>query len=79
MTGANTGRGRLERDDGGEYGFRQIEGRNARRQTRAGHLAHRKKDLLKSNAALDAYFAKHRLNPADREFDVILRQRRQQP
>jgi len=28
-------------------------------------------DIRGSNAALDAYFTKHRINPADREFDVI--------
>ena len=28
-------------------------------------------NILTSNAALDAYFSKYRINPADREFDVI--------
>lgn len=28
-------------------------------------------DVLRSNAALDAYFQKYRINPRDREFDVI--------
>ena len=26
---------------------------------------------MESNAALDAYFLKHRINPQDREYDVI--------
>ena len=28
-------------------------------------------NVLESNAALDAYFTKYRINPADREYDVI--------
>lgn len=61
----------LSRDDNGEYGFRQIEGRlpDGRRALVIWRTV--TKDLLKSNAALDAYFEKHRINPADREFDVI--------
>lgn len=61
----------LIKDNNGEYGFKQIEGTlpDGRRalviwRTVSG-------DLLKSNAALDAYFTKHRINPLDREFDVI--------
>lgn len=61
----------LMRDDKGEYGFKQIEGRlpDGRRALVIWRTV--TKDLLKSNAALDAYFEKHRINPADREFDVI--------
>lgn len=61
----------LSRDDKGEYGFKQIEGRlpDGRRALVIWRTV--TKDLLKSNAALDAYFDKHRINPADREFDVI--------
>lgn len=61
----------LKNDDGGVYGFRQIEGTlpDGRRalviwRTITG-------DTLASNAALDAYFSKYRINPADREYDII--------
>lgn len=62
---------RLERDDRGEYGFKQIEGilPDGKRAIIIWRTI--TNDLLQSNAALDAYFTKHRLNPADREFDVI--------
>lgn len=62
---------RLERDDSGEYGFKQIEGRlpDGRRALVIWRTI--TSDLIQSNAALDAYFTKHRINPADREFDVI--------
>jgi len=61
----------LERDDSGEYGFKQIEGRlpDGRRALAIWRTI--TSDLIQSNAALDAYFTKHRINPADREFDVI--------
>ena len=62
---------RLERDDSGEFGFKQIEGKlpDGRRALIIWRTI--TDDLLLSNAALDAYFTKHRINPADREFDVI--------
>lgn len=62
---------RLERDNSGEYGFKQIEGRlpDGRRALVIWRTI--TSDLIQSNAALDAYFIKHRINPADREFDVI--------
>jgi len=61
----------LSRDDKGEYGFKQIEGKlpDGRRALVIWRTV--TKDLLQSNAALDAYFSKNRINPADREFDVI--------
>lgn len=69
--GAYEGAVRLTKDNGGEYGFQQIEGTlpDGRKalviwRTVTG-------DLIKSNAALDAYFSKHRINPQDREYDVI--------
>ena len=61
----------LSRDDKGEYGFKQIEGRLPDGRRALVIWRNVTKDLLKSNAALDAYFGKHRINPADREFDVI--------
>jgi adenine-specific DNA-methyltransferase len=62
---------RLERDDSGEFGFKQIEGKlpDGRRALIIWRTI--TDDLLLSNASLDAYFTKHRINPADREFDVI--------
>lgn len=62
----------LVKDNNGEYAFRQIEGalpdgRRALviwRNIKADNLA-------ASNAALDAYFSRYRINPQDREFDVI--------
>lgn len=62
---------RLERDNSGEYGFKQIEGRlpDGRRALVIWRTI--TDNLIQSNAALDAYFTKYRINPADREFDVI--------
>jgi len=62
---------KLERNDSGEYGFKQIEGRTPDGKHALIIWRTVTKDLLQSNAALDAYFTKHRINPADREFDVI--------
>lgn len=62
----------LVKDNNGDYAFRQIEGtlpdgRRALviwRNIKADNLA-------ANNAALDAYFSRYRINPQDREFDVI--------
>ena len=62
----------LVKDNNGDYAFRQIEGtlpdgRRALviwRNIKADNIA-------ASNAALDAYFSRYRINPQDREFDVI--------
>jgi len=62
---------KLEPDDSGEYGFKQIEGRLADGKRALVIWRTVTKDLLQSNTALDAYFDKHRINPTDREFDVI--------
>jgi len=62
---------RLVRDDNGEYGFKQIEGRMPDGKRALVIWRTITDDLLQSNAALDAYFAKNRINPANREFDVI--------
>lgn len=69
--GEYAGAVKLERDDSGEYGFKQIEGRTPVGKRALIIWRTVTKDLLQSNAALDAYFTKHRNNPADREFDVI--------
>jgi adenine-specific DNA-methyltransferase len=62
---------KLERDNSGEYVFKQIEGKlpDGKRALIIWRTV--TKDLRESNAALDAYFTKHRINPTDREFDVI--------
>jgi adenine-specific DNA-methyltransferase len=62
---------KLERDDSGNFGFRQIEGRLPDGKRALVIWRTVTQDLLQSNAALDAYFTRHRINPADREFDVI--------
>jgi len=62
---------KLECCDNGKYGFKQIEGKlpDGGRVLIIWRVV--SDDLLESNAALDAYFSKYRINFADREFDVI--------
>lgn len=62
----------LMKDQNGVYGFRQIEGTlsDGRRALVIWRNIN-KDNILVSNAALDAYFSKYRINPADREYDVI--------
>lgn len=62
---------RLTKDLSGEYGFKQVEGKlpDGRRALVIWRIV--TDNLLESNAALDAYFLKHRINPLDREFDII--------
>lgn len=62
----------LRKDLGGQYAFRQIEGTlpDGRRALVIWRTV-KEDDVRKSNAALDAYFTKYRINPADREYDVI--------
>lgn len=61
----------LTNDFDGRYVFRQIEGTlpDGRRAMVLWRTV--TDDVLKSNAALDAYFTKYRINPADRAYDVI--------
>lgn len=61
----------LSKDPGGAYAFRQVEGSlpDGRRALVIWRMV--TDDLRQSNAALDAYFTKYRINPADREYDVI--------
>lgn len=61
----------LRKDNGGPYGFRQIEGTlpDGRRALVIWRTI--TDDLLASNAALDAYFTTCRIDPADREYDII--------
>lgn len=69
--GSYEGAVRLLKDNDGVYGFKQVEGTlpDGRRALVIWRTV--TEDLLASNAALDAYFTKHRINPQDREFDVI--------
>lgn len=61
----------LRKDNGGLYGFRQIEG--VLPDGRKALVIWRTitDNTLASNAALDAYFSKYRINPAEREYDII--------
>jgi adenine-specific DNA-methyltransferase len=61
----------LVKDANGDYAFRQIEGTlpDGRRALVIWRTV--TDNLLASNAALDAYFLKYRINPLDREYDVI--------
>ena len=58
-------------DREGAYQFRQIEGtlRDGRRVLVIWRNI--TDDLLASNAALDAYFTKYRINPQNRDYDII--------
>lgn len=68
---AYEGAAELRKDPGGAYAFRQVEGTlpDGRRALVIWRTV--TDDLRQSNAALDAYFTKYRINPADREYDVI--------
>lgn len=62
---------RLTGNDNGEYIFRQIEGTLPSGERALIIWRNITDNLLESNAALDAYFQRYRINPADREYDVI--------
>ena len=68
---AYEGAAELRKDPSGAYAFRQVEGSlpDGRRALVIWRTV--TDDLRQSNAALDAYFTKYRINPADREYDVI--------
>lgn len=70
-TGTYKGSVRLIKDINGNFAFKQIEGTlpDGRRVLVIWRSI--TNNLIESNAALDAYFEKHRINPLDREFDVI--------
>ena len=61
----------LSKDLSGAYAFQQIEGTLPDGQRALVIWRTVTDDLRQSNAALDAYFTKYRINPADREYDVI--------
>jgi len=64
-------KGSVSLTSGSEFAFKQYEG--ILPDGRKALIIWRTvtDDILRSNAALDAYFLKHRINPADREFDFI--------
>lgn len=61
----------LVRDANGEYAFRQIEGTLPNGQHALVIWRTLGEDLVRTNAALDAYFKKYRINSRDSEYDVI--------
>jgi adenine-specific DNA-methyltransferase len=69
--GSYEGAIRLEKDIDGQYAFKEIEGvlPDGRRALVIWRTI--TDDLIASNAALDAYFAKHRITSFDNQFDVI--------
>ncbi|MGN0684385.1 MAG: hypothetical protein ACI4JY_11975 [Oscillospiraceae bacterium] len=62
---------RLVKDNSGTYGFKQIEGTTPDGKRVLIIWRTIFDNLVESNAALDAYFSKHRINPQDREYDII--------
>ena len=62
---------RLIKDISGTYGFKQIEGTTPDGKRVLVIWRTISDNLIESNAALDAYFSKHRINPQDREYDII--------
>lgn len=62
---------RLVKDIGGTYGFKQVEGTNPDGKRVLVIWRTISDNIIESNAALDAYFSKYRINPQDREYDII--------
>ena len=56
---------------GTQFAFRQIEGTLPDGRKALVIWRTISDDLMASNAALDAYFEKYRINPLDREYDII--------
>lgn len=69
--GGYEGAVRLIQDLNGDFAFKQVEGSlpDGRRALVIWRTV--TENAVLSNAALDAYFEKYRINPRDREFDVI--------
>ena len=61
----------LVKDAYGQYSFRRIEGTLPDGRQALVIWRTVSDNIIESNAALDAYFRKYRVNPADREYDVI--------
>ena len=62
---------KLSADKLGNYTFRQIEGKLPDGGRCLVIWRNITDNLTESNAALDAYFLRYHINPADREYDVI--------
>ena len=62
---------KLALDNDGNYIFRQVEGTLPDGKRTLIIWRNVTDNLTESNAALDAYFTRYRINPADREYDVI--------
>jgi adenine-specific DNA-methyltransferase len=69
--GAYEGAVRLVKDTGGRFAFKQVEGTLPDGRRALVIWRNITDNLIESNAALDAYFTKYRINPLDREYDVI--------
>lgn len=61
----------LRKDANGQFMFQQLEGTLPDGRRALVIWRNITDDVLRSNAALDAYFQKYRINPRDRKFDVI--------
>lgn len=61
----------LRKDVNGQFMFQQLEGSLPDGRRALVIWRNVTEDILKSNAALDAYFQKYRINPRNREYDVI--------
>ena len=61
----------LRKDTKGAYMFRQLEGTLPDGRRALVIWRNVTENVIESNAALDAYFREYRINPRDREFDVI--------
>ena len=62
---------KLAQDKDGEFGFKQIEGELPDGKRALVIWRTQTSDIIRSNAALDAYFIKSRANHPGREFDII--------
>jgi len=70
-TGEYEGAVRLVKDIGGNYGFKHIEGTLPDGRKVLVIWRTISDNLIKSNAALDAYLKMHRVTPTDNEYDAI--------
>lgn len=62
---------KLIKNDYGKYGFKLIEGTTQDGKRVLVIWRTISEDLIESNAALDAYFTKYRINPLERSYDTI--------
>lgn len=69
--GGYDGAVKLEKDIDGDYSFKEVEGTLPDGKRVLVIWRNITDDLIASNAALDAYFDKCRVNPLDRRFEVI--------